>query len=481
MEYDYNFYTDLQLYLTLFGALTIGIGMLLGGKAIGLSKAVRTMFPYIKRDGSNTVMFGFRLEKTYINLLFLFSTFNVASTAAVFFLHIVLDRTSTYNPFDKTYDCFYDNETHDKVEDLSLEMSLDQNVTCFALDLNIGRAVGQATGTLLFSWTVVSVVNWIILNLVHHENCGGKKGCIDNKCHKYCCWAMIAALQIFIFLIPCGLLVVAVLFHEEQKISLLSFYDLIFFCIILFTSSTVFWYWTEREPKTIEEYCSEELDKILELKLKEREDLTKKLYRKAYEKLTGDEKKEAERQAKERAANRLATEEAERPATGATGEAERTATGETERPATGATGETERTATGETERTATGETERTATGATGEAERTATEEAEILQDINNLKNLCSKEETKLETIRKWADLECKRLLIKKSKPYIKEDSMEEIAKKAVQKAMADISIDLAFPPIPELIQNIIATLEPKLKAESNNQDGTGVEEHSTYM
>ena len=94
------------------------------------SKAVRIIYPYIKKHGNYTVAFGFILKKWQIILHYQHICLTFLVVTYIFFDSFLL-KTSTYNPYDYS-DCFYYNET--EVGQLTPEeaMRLEDRVICFA-------------------------------------------------------------------------------------------------------------------------------------------------------------------------------------------------------------------------------------------------------------------------------------------------------------------------------------------------------------
>uniref|UniRef100_A0A1X7UAF4 Uncharacterized protein n=1 Tax=Amphimedon queenslandica TaxID=400682 RepID=A0A1X7UAF4_AMPQE len=261
MDHEYNSFVRVQLVLPLIGSLVVACGMALTIHFLKPDKAVRIMFPHINKHGNNTVMFGFILKKEYTNSLFAIMLVNVFFTALVFWIHLVIDRSRKYNPFGD-YKCFY-SSNHNEVMNVTLEEALtfDEDVECFAWTLNIGGAVGQATGTLLFAWVLVSVVTWIILNAAHKVN-----EFIKDKsfCWKMLGWISLGFLQGVVYAPPLGLIGTGIYFFNNRDISLLSFFDLLFFSLVLIFSSSVLWWYTEEEPKSIEDSCSDLIEAMAE-------------------------------------------------------------------------------------------------------------------------------------------------------------------------------------------------------------------------
>ena len=260
MDQEYNYFVRVQLILPLIGSLVVVCGMGLTIRFLKPDKAVRIMFPHINKHGNNTVMFGFILKKEYTHALFAIMLVNVFFTALVFWIHLVIDRSRKYNPFGD-YKCFY-SSNHIEVN-ISLEEALtfDEDVECFSWTLNIGGAVGQATGTLLFAWVLVSVVTWIILNAAYKVT-----EFIKDKSlwWKTLGWISLGILQGVVYTPPLALVGVGIYFFDNRDISLLSFFDLLFFSLVLIFSSSVLWWHTEKEPKSVEDCCSELIEAMAE-------------------------------------------------------------------------------------------------------------------------------------------------------------------------------------------------------------------------
>ena len=259
MQHSYESFVWTQFWLPIIGSAAVAGGMGLAGRSLKVEKAVRIMFPHINKHGNKTVMFGFILKEPYIYALFIIMLLNVFFTTIVFWLHIVIVRSTKYNPYDD-FQCFY-SSNHCRVE-LSPEeaLTLKEDVDCFAWTLNIGGAVGQATGTLLLAWVVVSVVTWIILKASHRMMKMTKDKC---HCKVLVGWFLMGLLQAVVYIVPCGLVVAGAVLFRCRKISLLSLFDLLFFSFVLFLSSTVFWWHVEKEPESLEDCCSKQVEEMI--------------------------------------------------------------------------------------------------------------------------------------------------------------------------------------------------------------------------
>lgn len=237
-------YIIAQSLLGLVGPLIVAAGMAVAGRAaIKEAKAVRTIFPFIKKHGNNTVMFGFIVTKVYIYILFVVMLFIVALTMSIFFTYVAIQRTNTYNPFDNSTDCFHEDGA--PVEwTIDQAVMLDENIECFTWGPNVAGAIGQATAILLFSWTFISVMTWIILNC--HSFL--EKKCKIPQIRKY---VILVFLQLVISVIPVGLCVATVVLYSDWSLPLVSFVELI--CLSGMLLIPVFWCLVKKEPKNLED------------------------------------------------------------------------------------------------------------------------------------------------------------------------------------------------------------------------------------
>ena len=252
-------YITLQCLLGLVAPFSIVVPMIIAGKLRGFDKLVRTMFPYIKRDGMNTVMFGFIISDTYIIVLFIIMLINVYFTMAIFFVNVLITQSNAYNPFED-FDCFYTNGEEinpETIEEVFELRKSNRTIECYAWQLNIAGAVGQATATLLFSWAVVSVVTWIILN-AYEKMLNGENELLKKQ--KIC----LFILQICVYIIPVGLAILISVLLSNNIISPFSFFEALGFCFILFASSFVCWGWIKIEPQKIDEIIENLVNKNID-------------------------------------------------------------------------------------------------------------------------------------------------------------------------------------------------------------------------
>ena len=162
-------------------------------------KAVRIIFPYIKKHGNYTVAFGFILKKWLIISHFSHVVLIFIAVTLIFSNSFLLKTSTRYNPYDY-FDCFYDNGT--EVGQLTPEeaLRLEEKVKCFVLSLDIGEAAGQATGILALTWIAVSVLLYAQL----YCSLGVKKCLRNKKIRKLgiCCACALVLAEV-IFYIAC--------------------------------------------------------------------------------------------------------------------------------------------------------------------------------------------------------------------------------------------------------------------------------------
>uniref|UniRef100_A0A1X7TKX1 Uncharacterized protein n=1 Tax=Amphimedon queenslandica TaxID=400682 RepID=A0A1X7TKX1_AMPQE len=241
-------YIAAQSVLGLVGPLIVVVGMFIAGMCLKPSpdKLVRIMFPYINRHGTQTVMFGYVIGRVYIIFLFVIILVNIYFTMAIFFAHVVIVRSETYNPFGG-FDCF--DENRNEVNSTTMREAFElrrsnRTIECYAWQLNMAGAVGQATGTLLFSWAVVSVVTWIILKT--HKK-------ISRSKYKKYKDRILGVIQFGIYMIPASMTAGTAVLRSVRFISLLSYLELLAFCIILWASTMVLHCFLSEELDTIED------------------------------------------------------------------------------------------------------------------------------------------------------------------------------------------------------------------------------------
>ena len=138
-----------------------------GCRFITPEKVVRIIFPYIRKNGKNTVMFGYILTTDHIIGLFFAMSWIMYVMMWVFLTNILIIYTNNNNLFSATsieLQCIYANGTIANLTAIE-RLELEEDIICWAINFNIAGAMGQATGALAFGWIITSIVSWIILNV----------------------------------------------------------------------------------------------------------------------------------------------------------------------------------------------------------------------------------------------------------------------------------------------------------------------------
>ena len=219
-------------------------------------KAVRIIFPYIKKHGNYTVAFGFILKKGLIILHYYNVGYIFFTVTLIFFNSFLLKTSTRYNPYDY-FNCFYDNGT--EVGKLTPEeaLRLEDRVRCFAWNLDIGEAAGQATGILALTWIAVSTLLYITLHC----------GLIVKKCHNnkerrklgICgtCSLVLAGLAVYIVcygVIPLTVIAINKKWIPDYVSSTQLYLQITLFAITLVT--TIFYaYDATKEPENCTDFC----------------------------------------------------------------------------------------------------------------------------------------------------------------------------------------------------------------------------------
>ena len=249
------------------------------------SKAVRIIFPYIKKHGNYTVAFGFILKKGLIILHYQHICYMCFIVTYIFFSSFLLKTSRQYNPYDY-FDCFYNNGT--EVGQLTPEeaMRLEERVTCFAWNLDIGEAAGEATGILALTWIAVSALIYAQLH------CGLiVKKSLNNKERRKLgiCGTCALVLTELIFYIACygtiPLTVVALSIWIPEYVSSTQLYFQIALFVTTLLTTTLYAYDATKEPENCTDFCqkvvktnAEEPAELHRIRLKiQRATLTKEL------------------------------------------------------------------------------------------------------------------------------------------------------------------------------------------------------------
>ena len=138
------------------------------GYVLTSDKLVRIIFPYIKRNGNNTVIFGFVFKyPIHVPVLFWGVHLIIIQVILIFWYNILIIYKNNNNPFSVTsveLQCFYDNDTIAELTAIERQ-ELDEDIHCFAINFNTSGAMDQATGALAFGWIVTTILTWVVLNV----------------------------------------------------------------------------------------------------------------------------------------------------------------------------------------------------------------------------------------------------------------------------------------------------------------------------
>ena len=153
-------------------------------------KLVRLLLPYVKRRGDDNVVFGFVLSIYNIYVLLWVVVEVVFYTMWVFWFNIILIYPNNSNPhavYSCEVNCFY-LSNYSKIELSTAErLTLEEAIKCFAINFNIAGAMSQATGILAFTWILVAILTWMLLNvnqLIHRVT--------GTRCSRFCYFHYVA-------------------------------------------------------------------------------------------------------------------------------------------------------------------------------------------------------------------------------------------------------------------------------------------------
>ena len=227
-------YIIVEIPVPLFIAMLVSIGVGLAGcHALEPNKLVRIMFPFLKKKPSgHTYMFSnFELSSADKKLCY-FMMLQVVFQTTFIFLSAFVKTSYTYNPYDDI-DCYFFSNLS-KVEVSPQEaLKLEEHIQCFTWQFNIGGAVGQATGTLAFTWLVSSVMIWIFVHLNHNASYK------ESNCKRKYYFFLAAVIRITIIAFAVILMIITVIFTHKGWISFLSAIEIGAFCFLVVSFAVI--------------------------------------------------------------------------------------------------------------------------------------------------------------------------------------------------------------------------------------------------
>ena len=223
---SYVEYQIISIVIPVVLAVSSSIAVIVGGLRLGLDKVVRKVFPYVKKkvEGTETWIdvFGYHLSKWEILILFLIVLLVVFYATYIFFSSFT-DISYKYDPYDP-FDCFFYSNKSLVQATPDEALILEENVLCFTVNFNIGRAMGQTTGTLAFSWIFSSVVIWISIELKKKRKKASEE--MDNK-RCYCCCLLLISCYIPACLLSMGLITIGIYAVIHKFTTLVSSIEII--------------------------------------------------------------------------------------------------------------------------------------------------------------------------------------------------------------------------------------------------------------
>ena len=246
------YFTSFLIVPVILAVISVFIVILVGCCVIEPGKIVGIIFPYIRRNGNNTLIFGFVFKKYPIDGIFLGVCWIIFEVIYVFCANILITYKNNNNPFSATsieLQCFYDNDTIAELTAIERQEQ-DEDVHCFAINFNIEGAMGQATGALAMRWIIMSVLTWIVLNVNYTVTQHIKKSKGKFRCYQ---WFLLIIMVIIILTSS------IVLLYLKQPKNIVVIFIIIGIVPYIFNTDI------EKEPKSLEEHCREAMKMKTEL------------------------------------------------------------------------------------------------------------------------------------------------------------------------------------------------------------------------
>ena len=221
-------------------------------------KLVRFIFPYVKRKGGDNVVFGFKLDEYHILTLLWVAIEVVYYVIWAFWFNIILIYPNNSNPHDAySYElnCYYLN--YSEIELSTAErLTTKEAIKCIGFNSNIAGAMSQVTGILAFTWILVSILTWILLNFKH---------CVMNKCNRTQCKQCESTCSLFYYIlihiihlsIDIAWITIIVNYNDKKWYSYVATPENNLLIAVLLGSVSVIGFPIEKAPKALEELCRE--------------------------------------------------------------------------------------------------------------------------------------------------------------------------------------------------------------------------------
>lgn len=262
MDLFYKFFATVPILVAIISTVIV---LLVGWYVIKPDKMVRIIFPFIRKKGINTVVFGFILTKRHINGLFSAMFMIIGAVIWTFCGNILIFYKNKNNLFSATsivLQCFNDTITNLTAIE---RPELEEDTTCYAINFNIAGAMGQATGALAFGWAMTAILTWIILNVNYKIKQHTYTKNNDDIKMFYKWLLFISLFTIILRTIVAVSLIIIGLYCYKYDCSLDYTYYIIrpenelIFEILIATQYT-FDVNIKKEPKSLEEHCRELFD-----------------------------------------------------------------------------------------------------------------------------------------------------------------------------------------------------------------------------
>ena len=262
-----NKMASVGMFFAIFIAVPITIAIIIG-VIVGLvgccvikpGKLVRIIYPYIRRNGKNTVVFGFILGKWHVYGFFWGVIWIIYQVTVTFCTNILIIYANN-NPYSATsveLECFYDNGSIAELTAIE-RLELNKNIICFAINYNIAGAMGQATSALAMGWIITSVLTWIILKL-NYKITKRIKNTKKLECYKVFSIIIVVIIGLTNFIVRKAMPVIGLYYYTQwflqpENATILVIFEAM--THILHTDIT-------KEPKSFEEHCRKTMEAQVE-------------------------------------------------------------------------------------------------------------------------------------------------------------------------------------------------------------------------